>query len=179
MRISLGQIPPENFNPSIDPQMLKKSNRLKKVYDFESIDLHITVCMLNPTDSVVSDFVSRLTDVVESIHYQADRANLFCPNLEEHQINPLSRIKTVWVRIPEPGIFSKLRGKTFNGKEFKIKVHQILTYRGLDKYSFLLNGMEFINLKESDKLALRGPTTKRTLLIQIPDDLDIIRKIIG
>jgi hypothetical protein len=175
MGIGLGYIPEKKFNPSIDPQMFTKSQRLKKVYDFESIDLHITVCMLNPTDSVVSDFVSRLTEVVESIHYQADRANLFCPNLEEHQINPLSRIKTVWVRIPEPGIFSKLRGKKFNGNEFKIKVHQILTYRGLDKYSFLLNGMEFINLKESDKLIDNGPPSKRTLLIQISDDLETIR----
>jgi hypothetical protein len=178
MGIGLGYIPEKKFNPSIDPEMLKKSQRLKKVFDYESIDLHITVCMFNPTNSVTADFVSRLTDVVESICYQADRANLFCPNLDSTEINPNARIKTVWIRTPEPGMFSKLRGKKFNGQDFKVKAHQILTYRGLDKYSFLINGMEFINLKESDKLIDKGPSSKRTLLIQIPDDLNEIRNII-
>jgi hypothetical protein len=175
MGIGLGYIPEKKFYPSIDPQMFTKSDRLKKVFDYEQVDIHITLCMSNPTNSVIYDFVSRLTDVVESVQYQAERAKLFCPNLDSTEINPNARIKTVWVRIPEPGIFSKLRGKTFNGKEFKVKAHQILTYRGLDKYSFLLNGMEFLNLKESDKLIDKGPLSKRTLLIQIPDDLETIR----
>jgi hypothetical protein len=178
MRISLGQIPPEKFNPPIDTQMFTKSDRLKKIFDYEQVDIHITICMLNPSDSIIKEFVDRLVNVVEHIHYNADKAEVFCPNLAKGDVNPQARINTVWVRIPETGWLSRLLGKKFDETTFKVKVHRILTYKGLDKYSFLNNNFQFVRLRMSDKLLRFGPDTKRTLLVKVPDEIDEIRNII-
>lgn len=132
--------------------------------------MHISMAFLNPNDEVLipnpgyPTYLS-VTNLVgaKPVLYNLSEDNKWLPDLEELEMQDLSKVKLMWISYPHMPTGAKATKKAFEEIVAFAKRHNILVVND-NPYSFILNGypLSFFNIKGAKDVGLELNSLSKT-----------------